>query len=238
MRDALKRRGILLTAGYLLVIVAWVFLGSGENGKSRWEEFTGLALNNIGDFLAGVFSPLAFLWLVLGFFQQGEELQASRKALHLQAEELRQSVEQQRQMVEVAREEHAANLKALQIQQDQIDAQRVAAAEAARPRFILSHGGGLASGDKAIWDVTVTNTGQECTSVMFSLQTDASFVSLRGADRTPHMPRGSIFNLKVASEPVGDWTGMLTISFVNVHGSEGEATFVLRGKERHLTLPL
>ena len=30
--------------------------------------------NELGDFLAGTFAPVAFLWLVLGFFQQGAEL--------------------------------------------------------------------------------------------------------------------------------------------------------------------
>ena len=36
-----------------------------------------------GDFLGGVSSPLAFLWLVLGFFQQGREIRLSNKALQL-----------------------------------------------------------------------------------------------------------------------------------------------------------
>lgn len=46
-----------------------------------------LTLNEVGDFLAGIAGPPAFLWLILGFFQQGRELR-------IQAEELRQSVEQ------------------------------------------------------------------------------------------------------------------------------------------------
>ena len=48
-----------------------------------------LALNELGDFLGGISSPLAFLWLVLGFFQQGREIRLSSKALHLQAREMR-----------------------------------------------------------------------------------------------------------------------------------------------------
>jgi hypothetical protein len=44
--------------------------------------------------LSGAFAPLAFLWLVLGFMQQGEELRHSAEALRLQSEELRNSVEQ------------------------------------------------------------------------------------------------------------------------------------------------
>lgn len=72
-----------------------VFSGVHEN----WTTFLGLRPNEVGDFLAGVFGPLAFLWLVFGYYQQGEELKHSVKALKLQAEELRNSVEQQREMV-------------------------------------------------------------------------------------------------------------------------------------------
>lgn len=49
----------------------------------------GLAPNEIGDFLAGAFAPLAFFWLVLGYLQQGEELQQNTEALKMQADELR-----------------------------------------------------------------------------------------------------------------------------------------------------
>jgi len=90
-----------------------------------------MKLNELGDFLAGFFAPLAFLWLVLGYLQQGEELQHSTKALKLQAEELRNSVEQQRELVEVTRQ--------------QLDNEREAAAleqrnrtEAAKPRFVFN----------------------------------------------------------------------------------------------------
>lgn len=48
-----------------------------------------MALNELGDFLAGAFSPLAFLFLYLGYKQQGKELRQNTKALNMQAEELR-----------------------------------------------------------------------------------------------------------------------------------------------------
>lgn len=43
-------------------------------------------LNSIGDFVAGMASPLAFLWVVIGYYQ-------SQEALKLQAKELSQSSE-------------------------------------------------------------------------------------------------------------------------------------------------
>jgi hypothetical protein len=57
--------------------------------------------NEFGDFLAGVFAPLAFLWLAVAVFVQREELslqrvelEHNRNALKLQAEELRRTVEE------------------------------------------------------------------------------------------------------------------------------------------------
>lgn len=51
-------------------------------------EFSSLKLNEKGDVLAGIFAPLAFLWLVYGYYQQGQELK-------LQAQELSNLVEEQ-----------------------------------------------------------------------------------------------------------------------------------------------
>lgn len=48
-------------------------------------------LNEIGDFFAGAFAPLAFLWLVFGFYQQGRGLKQNSEALSIQVAELKQS---------------------------------------------------------------------------------------------------------------------------------------------------
>lgn len=67
-----------------------------------WDTAKSMKFNEWGDFFAGSFAPLAFLWLVIGYFQQGEELSQNTKALEqqeralqLQVDELKQSVEQQ-----------------------------------------------------------------------------------------------------------------------------------------------
>ena len=70
-----------------------------------WIDVALMKPNEWGDFLAGVFGPLALLWVVLGFLQQGSELRNSRDALLLQAKELRQSVEAQKDLVSVARDQ-------------------------------------------------------------------------------------------------------------------------------------
>ncbi|MDA4857566.1 hypothetical protein PGJ95_01900 [Acinetobacter baumannii] len=69
-----------------------------------------MPLNEVGDFLAGVFSPLAFLFLYIGYKQnsesiklQNEELKASTKALELQVEQMKESVDQQKIITEFQR---------------------------------------------------------------------------------------------------------------------------------------
>lgn len=106
MSKKLTRVGIAITLAYL---VAAVVLGWGERDK-----FLGMEPNQVGDFLAGVVGPLALLWLILGYFQQGEELRQSSLALAQQAEELRRSVEQQQALVEVTRAQMDAQVRSFQ----------------------------------------------------------------------------------------------------------------------------
>lgn len=51
-----------------------------------------MPLNEIGDFLAGSFSPLAFFWLAYGYFMQNSELKLNRKSLEKQIAEFEKSV--------------------------------------------------------------------------------------------------------------------------------------------------
>jgi len=48
---------------------------------------------SVGGFLEGAFAPLAFLWLVIGFFLQREELQRSSRAIDLQYQEMRRAAQ-------------------------------------------------------------------------------------------------------------------------------------------------
>lgn len=108
--------GILCTLVWVGVI-AWFFGG-------RFSEIAHLRPNEVGDFLAGSLGPLGILWLILGFFQQGQELRDNTRALDLQATELRNSTREQSEllratraqveadhaMVALAREQHAQSL--------------------------------------------------------------------------------------------------------------------------------
>ncbi|NTZ42618.1 hypothetical protein G7A66_05865 [Altererythrobacter sp. SALINAS58] len=89
-RRHLPRIGLGLSALYIVLLVLYLFL-QGQNPAD-------LRLNELGDFVGGVSSPLAFLWLVLGFFQQSREIRLSGRALELQAREMRRSVDEHRRL--------------------------------------------------------------------------------------------------------------------------------------------
>ncbi len=69
--------GTFVTGCYLGVLI--------RLGWDNWYEFTTMEPHLWGDFLAGAFAPLAFLWFVIGYFQQGA-------ALRVQAMELQKQI--------------------------------------------------------------------------------------------------------------------------------------------------
>ena len=92
--------GLVLTAVYILVIlVLW--------GSKAWC----LAPNELGDFLAGVFTPLAFGWLVYGYFLQTRELGLQREELKHQREELEETRKTLSEQVELLKKRDEAEYK-------------------------------------------------------------------------------------------------------------------------------
>lgn len=78
--------GGLLTAAYFYILLVW---HSPPPPYCSTIEFVRQAPSNeVGDFFAGLFAPVAFLWLVLGYFMQANELRLQRKELALQRKEL------------------------------------------------------------------------------------------------------------------------------------------------------
>lgn len=141
-RRQLTRKAWGVTIAYVVVLLVLACLPLvGEPGVDAYLD---MKPNEVGDLLAGIAGPVAFIWLVYGYFlqgiairQQAEELGQNTRALHLQeealraqAEELNNSVEQQRQLVEISRSQlHDERIKA---EQDRAD--RIASAQ---PVFVL-----------------------------------------------------------------------------------------------------
>lgn len=59
-----------------------------------WSQFLSQPLESLGSFLEGAFAPLAFLWLVIGYFLQQKELSRNTDAIQQQYIEMQRSSDQ------------------------------------------------------------------------------------------------------------------------------------------------
>jgi len=130
-------------------------------------EFLAMTPNEFGDFLAGSLGPLAILWLVLGFWQQGDELRSSVDALKMQSEELRHSVEQQRNLVEATRRQ-------IEIDESVIESESMRREQREMPRLHIDGGGNLARSGMPgrEYSFNILNIGEVCTEVRASWGSD------------------------------------------------------------------
>lgn len=124
MKDFIKQNSgrvinWVLTLGWIVfVYYLWKY-----SGIKKPDE-----LNELGDFIAGAFAPLAFFWLVRGYYQQGEELRQNTQALKMQGKELANSVLQQQHIVALTKEE-------LEITKKELEQQRKLRKSLAQPIF-------------------------------------------------------------------------------------------------------
>lgn len=123
-------------------------------------------LNSWGDFFAGAFAPLAFLWLVIGYAQQGDELKHSRKALLMQAKELANSVQHQGDLVEVNREQLRGEMERSRFERHRQQ-------QMARPKFVFSLNQSSGAGDNVDYNVSITNVGNNATSILLEFEPPA-----------------------------------------------------------------
>lgn len=188
-------------------------VGMGLYTFCNWAQLQELQPNSVGDFLAGAFSPLAFLWLVLGFFQQGQELRQNNKALQLQAEELRNSVEQQKELVAVTREQ-------VTIEMENINQARIAMAAQVKPLLVLGNAGGSHSGNTHNVQFTLQNLGAPVTGVQLSF--DGAMSVLSGSIDALDTKDVRQFRFQFDGDG-SDIGSALIVSYLDTNGARGES---------------
>jgi hypothetical protein len=87
-RDWRLRVSVALTAGWLLLGFIYISTVVG------WTDFVSQQAPALGSFLEGAFAPLAFLWLVVGFFLQQQQLRENTRTIQAQLGEMRRTAEQ------------------------------------------------------------------------------------------------------------------------------------------------
>ena len=75
--------GICLTLLWLGLLTIYVSVQGG------WGLFIKMPPEEMGNFLGGAFAPLAFLWLVIGFFLQQKEIIQNAEGIRIQAQHSR-----------------------------------------------------------------------------------------------------------------------------------------------------
>ena len=120
----------------------------------NFDDARALSLNEWGDVFGGVFAPLALFWLVIGYFQHGEELRLNTEALKAQQAALQRQVEETEHLVE------AAKLQAQVVEQDLKDRQSREAREA-KLEFVF--GGQVVSGPRI--ETEIRNRGGEAHNI-------------------------------------------------------------------------
>ena len=80
-RETLFRVGLGVSALYFGVFLYFLY----NHKRHSWLVPEPMSQNELGDFLAGLFGPLAVLWLIIGILLQGKEFQNSVRELGKQA---------------------------------------------------------------------------------------------------------------------------------------------------------
>jgi hypothetical protein len=80
--------GLSVTVLWLIVLSIYI------QGSIGWANIGSSPIATVGNFLEGAFAPLAFLWLVIGYFLQKKELAQNTAAIKLQYVEIQKSATQ------------------------------------------------------------------------------------------------------------------------------------------------
>lgn len=230
----------LLTAAYLaLVLLGAVLLGYfSTEGRHQMDP------DEWGAVLGGVFSPLAFLWLIFASLSQREELELQRAQLKLQRKELELQRDELRRNSDAQidqKDEMAAQVAALTAHTKLLEAQATAAYE---PVFVVSSVDGMLDND-AILTLYIENAG--CDVLEVSTQNNAKLATVispkSGIHRSvrggvvSHWPKGTKVQVEIdlRSLPSRD-KATLCLKFSRLDTSARRVEFAIRDSGYRLAL--
>ena len=173
-------------------------------------SFKGLELNEVGDYLAGVAAPLAFFWLVFGYYQQGRELKVNNKMLKLQYKELSNSVIAQNLQAESMKEQAQSLHKQVQL----------VIRDKYYPKFLLKTFQYLK--DDLYIDIELENTGNTIFSVDVEVLSDNMILLNGGVD---HNGKNISFSIQTTEDIENKFNILFNISFVLETGDSAKLCY-------------
>lgn len=123
-----------------------------------YNGYIPMPLNEIGDFLAGSFSPLAFFWLAYGYFMQNKEL---KNQLH----EFKKSIEIQKNLVRISDEEIQINKQNIIDSKKEKEKEKIILHNKSQP--VLSISSDLTINEKTTINLIFMNDGETIRDLSF-----------------------------------------------------------------------
>lgn len=209
----ISQLGFWISAIWFLLIAGILYTGIADAAS--------LKLNEWGDFLAGATAPLALMWIVIGYFLQGEELRLNTRALQMQEQELKNQVRETAQL--------AANSERQAIAAEQLasaalaEKQRSTLKDIADSLPIFKGDGGIQSA--ARMETTIKNLGATVSSL--EIVSEAPGVSLE-IEPKDHFSSGA--HGKIKADGATSFPFMFRISFTDRQGRK-------HSKRYEMTLP-
>ena len=217
--------GVVVTILYFVAVAYFVFF-------TDYVDDQALSMNELGDFLAGVFGPPALVWVVISFYLQSDELRNSVKALNLQAEELKKSVEQQVAMVNLTRE--SITHEKVKYASDE-DARRAVL----QPNFKidLHRSSAMMMSSKEYYQMHVRNIGGPATDTRFAYH--GFFGSPNASDTASVWDRSErhTYEVSIEQQQFDTSESTIVISYRDSENTAGEQLFKIDflGKCREIT---
>jgi hypothetical protein len=173
-----------------------------------------MTLSEWGDFFSGVVAPVAFLWLILGYIQQGEEVRLNTEALRLQQEELRHQVEETAALVRATERQATASADQLALEKQQLaDALRREKARL-QPTFHFLSGSGTGN----VWEMKFRNDGGSATALAVVAAPTGASIRIQPIDYLPSNSEGRIVAQNLPKYPI-----IITVAYRDAQGDAGEA---------------
>jgi len=199
--------GVVGTAAWMVLVAGLVWWKHADLGH--------MSLNERGDFLAGVVAPVVFLWLVLGYLQQGEELRSNTETLQLQQRALQQQVEGTLALVRNAEQQTKAAVARLELEQAKWERRLVEAKARTQPVFVFT-GGETQAANHTMQYKNTGGRAKHLTTVSGYPPSNVN-VTFAPQDLIESGGRGTI-----SIGPLTSFPTKLTIAYVDEDGDEGQ----------------
>ena len=202
--------GLAGTIVWTATIVGFLFWKRAYLGETTLSEW--------GDFFSGDVAPVAFLWLILGYIQQGEEVRLNTEALKLQQEELRHQVEETGALVRATEHQAAASAEQLALEKEKVAEARREEKARLQPTFSFMSG----SGQGSTWEMTFRNHGGPATGLAIVAAPPGTSIHIHPSDYLPSNGEGKIVTGNLTKYPV-----IITVTYRDARGDAGECRLEL-----------